>query len=103
NGDFKAKHKEKFNNPNDIKNILSKHSIKENNEALIQNVIKESKTTKSPKLYSLSKLQSKANKVWKYSPQLVLDTVQSLYDKKILSYPRTDTQYIGEGEYEYLK
>ncbi|MCY8835211.1 DNA topoisomerase, partial [Bacillus atrophaeus] len=69
----------------------------------ISEMKKERKHTGAPKLYSLSKLQSKANKQWKYSPQQVLETVQTLYDKKILSYPRTDTEFIGEGEFEYLK
>src|SRR5699024_573899 len=61
------------------------------------------KRQKPPKLHSLSTLQSTANKKWKYSPKSVLDTVQSLYDKKILSYPRTDSNFITESEFEYVK
>ena len=103
NGLIKAKYQERLSDPKEVKQLLSKHQIKENNKAVIEDIKKEEKVTKAPSLYSLSTLQSKANKQWKYSPQSVLDTVQSLYDKKILSYPRTDTKHIGEGEFEYLK
>jgi len=102
NGTIKAKYKERFDKPEDVKNLLAKHNISKTNEAVISEVTKEGKSTKAPSLYSLSTLQSKANKVWKYSPQKVLDTVQELYEKKLLTYPRTDTQHIGDGEFEYL-
>ncbi|WP_219858584.1 DNA topoisomerase 3 [Bacillus inaquosorum] len=102
-GTLTLKHKNRLDTPQQVKELLAKHRISEENQATISEVKKEEKHTGAPKLFSLSKLQSKANKQWKYSPQQVLETVQSLYDKKILSYPRTDTQYIGEGEFEYLK
>lgn len=60
------------------------------------------KSTQSPKLHSLSTLQAAANKKWKYSPKMVLDIMQKLYEAKLLTYPRTDTNYITEAEFDYL-
>lgn len=57
----------------------------------------------SPRLYTMSGIQTKANKVWKYSPAKVLELVQGLYEKKLVTYPRTDTPYITDGEFAYLK
>ncbi len=56
---------------------------------------------KSPRLFSQSDLQSyicKKNK--KMSPQNVLDTVQSLYEKGYVTYPRTSSNFLAESEYE---
>lgn len=72
------------------------------NNGLIKSVTKELKRTKSPQLHSLSTLQTTANKRWKYSPAKVLEIMQSLYEKKIVTYPRTDTNFITNNEFEYL-
>src|SRR5699024_3595064 len=72
-------------------------------DGVIKSVKKKLKKTQSPRLHSLSTLKTKANKKWKYSPSDVLDIVQGLYEKKLLSYPRTDTQFITESEFAYLK
>lgn len=61
------------------------------------------KRTKPPMLYNLSGLQAAMNKKKKYSPKDVLTTVQSLYEKGIVSYPRSDSQYITFEEFTYLK
>lgn len=102
NGTFKAKYNEKFDTKDDVQNLFTKNNIQEKNKAIIEDVQKEIKKQKSPKLHSLSTLQSKANKNWKYSPKKVLDIMQSLYLKKLLSYPRTDCNFITENEFEYL-
>src|SRR5699024_8134931 len=73
------------------------------NDGIIQDVTKDVKKAKSPKLHSLSSLQSTANKKWKYSPSEVLKIAQSLYDKKVLSYPRTDSHFITDSEFAYIK
>ncbi len=44
-----------------------------------------------------------ANKKYKYSPAGVLKGIQELYEAKLVTYPRTDCNYITEGEFEYLK
>src|SRR5699024_6543815 len=73
------------------------------NQGTIQQVTKDQKKQKAPKLHSLSTLQATANKKWKYSPSDTLKIAQSLYEKKLLSYPRTDSHYITDSEFVYLK
>lgn len=68
----------------------------------ILSVIKEEKTTNSPRLFSLSSLQSVMNKQMKASAKETLQAVQGLYEAKLLSYPRTDTHFITENEHKYL-
>lgn len=71
--------------------------------AVVKVVESELKKQESPKLFSLSTLQEKANKLWKYSPNDTLKIVQSLYEThKILTYPRTSCQFITDKEFSYL-
>ncbi|MCM1060617.1 MAG: DNA topoisomerase 3 [Eubacterium sp.] len=65
--------------------------------AVISEVIKEQKSTKPPKLYDLTTLQREANRFFGFTAQQTLDYTQSLYEqKKLVTYPRTDSQYITE-------
>ena len=50
--------------------------------------------------YSLSSLQIEAGKLYSYSPQIVLDTMQLLYEKKLTTYPRSDCEYLPENQIE---
>ncbi|MFE1244218.1 DNA topoisomerase 3 [Fictibacillus sp. NPDC058756] len=102
NGKYKGKAKIKSEKQEEVQQLLNQHNITGNDTGIIKSVSIKEMRIKSPKLYALSTLQSTANKRWKYSPKKVLDTVQKLYDKKILSYPRTDTQHITENEFAYL-
>ena len=70
---------------------------------IVSGVEKTLKKQQSPKLHSLSTLQTTANKRWKYSPKQTLKIMQTLYEKKLVSYPRTDTQHITDQEFNYLK
>ena len=49
-----------------------------------------------PKLYDLTSLQRDANRVYGYTAQQTLDYAQSLYEKKLLTYPRTDSRYLPQ-------
>ncbi|WP_165038288.1 type IA DNA topoisomerase [Enterococcus sp. ZJ1622] len=69
---------------------------------MILEVETEKKSAASPRLFSLSSLQSKMNQLMKASAKDTLEAMQGLYEGKYLSYPRTDTPYITEGEYAYL-
>lgn len=53
--------------------------------------------------YSLSALQIEAGKRFKYDPQLVLDTAQKLYEKKLTTYPRSDCDYLPENQKDASK
>lgn len=66
------------------------------NTAVISSVKREVKTVNPPKLYDLTTLQRDANKVYGYTVQQTLDCVQSLYEAKIVTYPRTDSQYLSD-------
>ena len=57
-------------------------------------VTHEKKKEAPPKLYDLTTLQREANQVFGYTAKQTLDYAQSLYEKKLLTYPRTDSRYL---------
>lgn len=65
-------------------------------QAVVSSLKKETKTVNPPKLYDLTTLQREANRYYGFTAQQTLDLVQSLYEKKMLTYPRTDSQFITE-------
>lgn len=71
-------------------------------DGLIKDVQKQQKKTSSPRLFSLSSLQSEINKRYHASASDTLKAVQGLYEAKLLTYPRTDCNYITEQEFSYL-
>lgn len=65
------------------------------NEAVIcTSVVKEVRKEQPPKLYDLTTLQREANRLLGYTAKQTLDYAQSLYEKKLLTYPRTDSRYL---------
>lgn len=62
----------------------------------ISSVKREIKTEKAPKLYDLTTLQREANKAFGYTAQQTLDYTQSLYEGKLVTYPRTDSQFLSD-------
>ncbi|MBE6873205.1 MAG: DNA topoisomerase III [Ruminococcus albus] len=64
--------------------------------ARITDVIKETKTVNPPKLYDLTTLQRDANKQFGYTAKQTLDYLQALYEAKLSTYPRTDSQYLSD-------
>ena len=62
--------------------------------AVCISLVREKKTEKPPKLYDLTTLQREANRVFGYTAKQTLDYAQSLYEKKLLTYPRTDSRYL---------
>ena len=56
----------------------------------------QTKTVQPPKLYDLTTLQRDANRILGYTAQETLDTAQSLYEEKLITYPRTDSQYLSD-------
>ena len=62
----------------------------------ISSVKREVKIDKAPKLYDLTTLQREANKAFGYTAQQTLDYTQSLYEGKLVTYPRTDSQYLSD-------
>ena len=65
-------------------------------QSVVSSLKKETKTVNPPKLYDLTTLQRESNRYYGFTAQQTLDLVQSLYEKKLLTYPRTDSQFITE-------
>ena len=64
--------------------------------AICFSVKREKKTEQPPKLYDLTTLQREANRLFGFTAKQTLDYAQQLYEKKLLTYPRTDSQYLTE-------
>lgn len=64
--------------------------------AAVSSVKKEVKSVNPPKLYDLTTLQREANRQFGYTAQQTLDLTQSLYEQKLVTYPRTDSQFITD-------
>ena len=62
--------------------------------AVVKNIDKKRKTEKPPALYDLTSLQRKANRLFGYTAQQTLDYAQALYEKRLLTYPRTDSRFL---------
>lgn len=65
----------------------------------------EAKETKEqpPLLFDLTSLQQDANKKYGYSADQTLSIAQNLYEKKVITYPRAGSRYIGEDVYEQME
>ena len=64
--------------------------------AIVKKVERKNRKEKPPLLYDLTTLQREANKIMGYTAQQTLDYSQSLYEKKMVTYPRTDCRYLTE-------
>ena len=62
--------------------------------AVCVSVKREQKKEQPPKLYDLTTLQREANRIFGYTAKQTLDYAQTLYEKKLLTYPRTDSRYL---------
>lgn len=65
-------------------------------QAVCTTLTKEKKTVAPPKLFDLTSLQREANKIYGYTAKQTLDLAQALYEKRLLTYPRTDSQYLTD-------
>ena len=64
------------------------------NTAVCTSATREQKKEQPPKLYDLTTLQREANRMFGYTAKQTLDYAQSLYEKKLLTYPRTDSRHL---------
>ena len=79
-----------------LKNCLTSRFMK------ITKIENKEKQEKAPALFDLTSLQREANRKLGYTAQQTLDYTQSLYEKKLVSYPRTDSRYLIEDMEESL-
>ena len=89
----------KFNSKTDAEKLRSACLGK---TAVVQSIAKKDKTERPPKLYDLTTLQREANRLFDYTAQQALDYLQSLYEKRLATYPRTDSRYLTEDMAEGL-
>ena len=67
-----------------------------NSSVICKSVMSEKKSVSVPKLFDLTSLQREANKILGYTAKQTLDYAQSLYEKKLITYPRTDSKYLTD-------
>ena len=64
--------------------------------AVCVSLTKEKKTAAPPKLFDLTSLQREAHKIYGYTAKQTLDLAQTLYEKRLLTYPRTDSAFLTD-------
>ena len=70
--------------------------------AYVKKVDRKQKKENPPRLYDLTTLQRDANRIFGYTAQQTLDYAQDLYEKKMITYPRTDSQFLTEDMQVFL-
>ena len=96
--------KTRFDDNTSLAEFLNKHQLEIGDQmGVIKQVKKEIRYQASPRLYSLSSLQSEINRRYHISASDTLKAAQSLYEKKLLTYPRTDCNFITAAEFSYLE
>lgn len=65
-------------------------------QAVCSSIQREKKAVAPPKLFDLTSLQREANKLFGYTAKQTLDLAQALYEKRLITYPRTDSQFLTE-------
>lgn len=85
---------ERMKNCEEAENLAA--SCRREGSARTGKIVQTEKTEKPPALYDLTTLQREANRVLGYTAQQTLDYVQALYEKKLVTYPRTDSKFLTE-------
>ena len=82
-----------------ISNKVEADALKTTCEAsrtVCTSLLKEKKTAAPPKLFDLTSLQREANRLFGYTAKQTLDLAQALYEKRLLTYPRTDSAFLTD-------
>lgn len=85
---------DRYEKKQDAQNVLDR--LKEKKVATVTKLETADKQEKPPQLYSLTALQRDANRFLGFTAQQTLDYTQSLYEKKLVTYPRTDSRFLTE-------
>lgn len=85
---------DRYENKKEAEEILC--HLKEEKTALVTKIESADKQEKVPQLYSLTVLQRDANRFLGFTAQQTLDYAQSLYEKKLVTYPRTDSRFLTQ-------
>lgn len=82
----------------EVAGIAVLESIKDS-EFRIKSITKKQGKEAAPRLFDLTSLQVECNKKWAWTAEHTLQLIQSLYEKKLTTYPRVDTTYLSEDIY----
>lgn len=91
----------KYKDKAEAENIL--HAVRDSGKAKVESLQKTEKSEKPPLLYDLTTLQREANRRYGFTAQQTLDYTQSLYEKKLVTYPRTDSRYLTDEMEDSVK
>ena len=92
-GDFKATSVDDFKSEYEADKLAE---CVDKSDFTVVDLTEQQKSVAPPKLYDLTALQRDANSIYGYTAQQTLDYLQSLYEKKLATYPRTDSNYITD-------
>ena len=82
--------------------IAALQRVKDAGQLVVKSVERKEATQEPPLLYDLTTLQKEANTKLNFSADKTLSIAQSLYEKKVMSYPRTGSRYISEDVFEEM-
>ena len=99
-GDGLTVSSENIKEESDAENLVQ---LCQSKPATVTKLERAKKTAKPPRLYDLTTLQREANRFFGYTAQETLETLQELYESKLVTYPRTDSQYITEDMAETVQ
>ena len=85
---------ERFKDKSQAEELLAE--CRKSSQAVVQKSERRERSERPPALYDLTTLQRDANRLLGYSAQQTLDYTQALYEKKLVTYPRTDSRYLTE-------
>lgn len=94
-GRFKAFNDTDYENTPDTEEKLERINIGLDNQCIVKEATISTSKEKPPKLYSLSALQMDSNKKFGFKASRTLEIAQELYQEKLISYPRTDSQFLS--------
>ena len=84
----------RFSQKSDAETLLE--NCRKEDHTTVQKVERKEKAEKPPLLYDLTSLQRDANRLLGFTAQQTLDYAQSLYEKRLITYPRTDSRFLTE-------
>ena len=85
---------ERFKDKSQAEELLAE--CRKSSQTVVQKSERRERSERPPALYDLTTLQRDANRLLGYSAQQTLDYTQALYEKKLVTYPRTDSRYLTE-------
>ena len=84
-----------FKKEESARQLITELSAEEPIELTVQKVEKKTEKKAPPMLYNLAELQNDCSRLFKISPTDTLNTVQTLYERKLVTYPRTDARVLS--------